>query len=382
VSLLCLCASLAAWGCDDSEGASDESTPAPVVVERVRAETFRRRARGIGSLETAESVDVSAEVPGLIDEVHVRGGQAVEAGDPLFTLNDERLGRELTAAEARVEAGEARVRETRRTYERYDRLIEEGVVTEEQLEAARAAYRTAQADTRRGRAQVRLVRERLDDTRIRAPLDGRLAQRLVDAGDYVKVGAVLVRLYTPRRLEAEFSVPGRYAGHIRRGQPVEVHVASLDDALIRAKVDYVAPRIDPATRSLTIESRIEDANTPAGRLQAGMFLSAAVIIETRADRPAVAERALVARRQGYALFILDANTNTVRLREVTTGLRRAGLVELAKGAGVGESVVVSGQMRLSDGDEVLVERAESAPSGAGADATGLEGEANRAGGSR
>jgi hypothetical protein len=67
---------------------------------------------------------------------------------------------------------------------------------------------------------------------------------------------------------------------------------------------------------------------------------------------------------------------------VTTGLRRAGLVELAKGAGVGESVVVSGQMRLSDGDEVLVERAESAPSGAGADATGLEGEANRAGGSR
>ena len=337
-------------GCDkaESEASSPGTAPGvPVDVVLVRAQALRETVRGVGTLRACETVEVKPEIPGVIAAVHFSEGSEVEAGQPLFSIDQAKLAYQLTAREAARQAAQARLDNAKREFDRLRKLIEQGRATWDENSEAEALYRAAKAQVERAQAEVQLAQERLDDARLVAPFAGVISERFVDVGDYVKAGDHLATLYRVSQMEIAFTLPERYMGRAKSGQPVSVRVAAYPDRPFAGPVYFVSPEVDQATRDFLVKARLDN---PEGLLKPGAFGTAVVTLEVHQDRPVVPEEALVATREGYVVFVV--NDDVVRRRAVRVGLREAGLAEVREGLAPGERVVRAGQMNLFDGAKV------------------------------
>ena len=207
----------------------------------------------------------------------------------------------------------------------------------------------AVAEVDRLEAEVEFAMARLDDTLIRAPFEGLISERLVDAGDYAQAGDHLATLYRVSQMEITFTLPERFMGRVRAGQTVMVAVSAYPDRRFAGQVYFVSPQVDESTRDFLVKVTLENRE---GSLKPGCFGTAVVTLDVREQRPVIPEEALVATRQGYIVFVVQGDA--ARRREVHIGLRQAGLVEIREGLALGESVVRAGHMNLSDGAGVRV----------------------------
>ncbi len=321
----------------------------PVSTVVLQGEDFRETATGVGSLASPRRVQIAPELNAILATVHVAEGAAVRQGERLYTLESDTLRSEREAVQAALEQARAEAENARVTFRRFEQLYETRTISRDEFDERATAFRTAQAEVERLQAELRRTRQRLEDTTLRAPMDGVIDAHQADPGDYVEAGETLTTLYQTDPLEIEFTVAETFMGRIRSGQAVEVRLPAQGDeaASHHGEVTFVAPNVAPETRQLQVKARVQNGE---GALKPGAFAHATVILDVREDRPAAPERALAAQREGYALFVVE--NGKARRRDVVIGLRRPGLVEIVEGAAVGEQVVVEGHMRLADGDLV------------------------------
>jgi len=332
---------------DETREEGPEETAVPVETTEVRSVTFRETVRGIGTVDAAEAVVIRPEVAGTVKESPAREGMETVEGDLLFRLEDDRLLRRLDEQMRALDAARARLENAQADHRRLESLWERRVIAKDRWDRVRTELEVARAEVERLRAAVEVVRERIEDTRIRAPFGGVLSERLVDPGDLVQPGQALVTLYRDRGKEAVFRAPGRYAGVVKPGQTAEIAVDAFPDRAFSGKVFFVSPELDPRTRRFQVKAAIKD---PENVLRPGMFARVRVVVSRRENRPAVPEEALVALREGYAVFVVEEGR--AHRRDVEIGLRRVGTVEVVEGLQPGETVVRKGHLRLKDGDPV------------------------------
>lgn len=332
---------------EENQAEGKKNTAVPVETSRVRSSTFRETVRGVGTVDAAEAVVIRPEIAGIVREAPAREGMEAAGRDLLFLLDDDQLLERLNEQERALDAARARLENARSNHRRLESLWERRVIAKDRWDRVRTELEVARAEVERLRAAVEGVRERIEDTRIRAPFPGVLSERLVDPGDLVQPGQALVTLYRDRGKEAVFRAPGRYAGVVKPGQTAEIGVDAFPDRTFSGRVFFVSPELDPRTRGFQVKAAIED---PEDLLKPGMFARVRVIVSRREDRPAVPEEALVALREGYAVFVVEEGR--ARRRSVQIGLRRVGTVEIVEGLEPGETVVRKGHLQLQDGDLV------------------------------
>ncbi len=322
----------------------------PVETVAVEAETLRDTVTGTGAIEAVRTVELRAEVTGVVESLRFEEGSPVTRGEVLARVDTEPVRRELAARRSATAAAEARMRLAERTLARVTTLYERGSASPDELDRATSSFQEAESTVARLRSEVEALRERIADAEVRAPADGRVAERLVDPGSFVEAGSPLVVLYTTDLLEITFSLPEAVAGRLETGQEVRARVASAGEAPVTGRVRFVSPAVSPATRTVLVKAPVQD---PPADLRPGAYAAVEVTVETRADRPVVPEEALVSTRTGYLVFVVD-DDGVARRRDVRIGLRVPGRVELAEGVAVGETVVRAGHMALSDGDPVEI----------------------------
>jgi membrane fusion protein (multidrug efflux system) len=334
----------------------------PVVLAEVRAMDFQETVEAIGSLRAAKEVRLSPQRSGLLEAVHFEEGEQVARGDLLFTLDTAKLQSEMESVRAELESARAAARDAKRTFNRFQELYGTGSVAEQERDRAETDWLTARAEVQRLQARVELLRERLADSEVRAPFDGRVSRRLVDPGDFVEPATDLAVLYAAHALELAFNVPETELGRIGRGQSVEVRVDAVPDRRFQGRVEYVSPGVDPSTRDMLVKAVVDDQ----GVLKPGVFGLARVVVDVRSGSPAIPDEALVPARGGYMVFVAEPADQGMRahLRNVTIGLRADGFVEVRQGLDIGRQVVRRGQLGLNDGD--MVEPQANATRGAGA----------------
>ena len=334
---------------DASEG--DQAGPPrqaiPVQLQSVEAATLTDTVRGVGTLRAFQTVELRPETSGRIQAIHFQNGAAVQEGQLLFELDDEKLRSQLAARQATLQAIEVRIANAQRTFDRQAQLAEGGVVSADQFDQAQAELDSALAERQRLEAELELTQTQLRDMRITAPFAGLISERLIDRGAYVNVGQHLATLYQSDPVEVGFSVPERHRGRIQPGQDVQISVAAYGDETFHGLVSFISPAVDEATRTLRVRAQIPN---PDQKLAPGTFATAFVVVDVHEDRPVVAAESLVATRTGYIVYVVE--DETAHRREVSTGLRRDGVVEITHGLEVGEQVVRTGHLRLSDGDAV------------------------------
>jgi membrane fusion protein (multidrug efflux system) len=338
----------------------------------------------IGSLEAAEDVLISSEVEGLVKDITFEEGTPVAEGKVLVHLDDEmallekdqaakrldRLKAALKSMEAQHRRAEALEKNARSNFDRKKSLLDQDATTEAVFMDAQAEYESALAavdqavasveESRRSileaQAGLKIAEERLEDYTIMAPFDGTLGERYVGPGDYVDKGRGLVRLVAVNPLKLDFTVPERYQGRLHLEQAVALAVEAYPGRKFKGEVIYIAPSLDPETRSVKVKARVEnDENL----LRPGFFCRVRLVLQINPNAVVIPEEAVIPR--GEVFFVYTVEEGKAVLREITLGQRMAGKVEILKGIEAGEQVITAGHQKASNGFPVRVRQFEQEP---------------------
>ncbi len=243
--------------------------------------TTSRPAGYVGVVLARQAVAVAAETDGRLASVAVRVGDVVRRGQELATLSMDELHDEMAVVQATVSAARSEQRRTEleldRTRDRRARReLHPELYAEEDLASARNAEQEAGASVESAKARVaeevghlRQLETRLQHAVLRAPIDGRVALRYLDAGALVRSGAPVVRLISTGQFMLRFAVPPEQAAAIRKGAAVAVRLDSLPMTLA-GRVSQVAPRLDTASQMVFVEAELQVPAALLERLQDGL----------------------------------------------------------------------------------------------------------------
>lgn len=309
-----------------------------VIVAPVTSGKFVDRVQALGTTAANESVTVTANVSDKIVEIHFEDGQEVEEGDLLAALQRDEQRAALAAAEAVLA-------ERRTAYQRARKLESQQYTATAQLEERLAALREAEAN-RDGAAA------RLADREIRAPFSGIVGLRDISVGTLVTPGSVITTLDDLDPIKLDFTVPAAYLSTIRPGLDIIASTTALPDLEFRGKIRSVSSQVDRVTRSLTARALIDN---PDHSLKPGLLMTVELLRNPR-NALIIPEEALVPVGTSNFVFVVDdgSGTPTASRREVETGSRRPGEVEVLSGLSEGERVVTHGTMQLRDGQPLNI----------------------------
>lgn len=307
---------------------------AKVALAAVRQGEAPRQAFAAGELEAANQVQVAAETAGRVTRIAFESGQAVKAGQLLVQLNDA----PEQADRLRLHA---QLRNAQTLFLRIQKLAAVNVATQEQLDNATAALDMA-------KGELQQVDARIAQKAIRAPFAGQVGIRRVHQGQYLQTGETIASLVDTERLHVNFALSEQASPGLRVGQIAQLTVDALPREHFSAQINAIDPLIGQS-RSVQVQATLAN---PGGQLQAGMYASVRLSAVQSPTVLVVPETAITYTAYGQTVFIASADPAgalSVRRVQVTTGERWQGLVEITSGLALDDQVVVSGQLKLSDG---------------------------------
>ena len=226
-----------AGGCARSEAQPQPQAAAPAAVPVTVAAAVRKPmpldASVVGTVEAYSTVSVRAQITGELTAVNFQQGDDVMAGQELFTLDRRPLEGALQQAQATLERDTAQAANAKAIMQRYDQLVERGIVAREQRDNARTSVAALEATLASDRAAVENAKVQLQYATIRAPISGRTGALMVNAGNLVRANdqAPLVTINQLTPIYVSFALPEpllpelrRYmarGAHARRGAAVE-----------------------------------------------------------------------------------------------------------------------------------------------------------------
>jgi RND family efflux transporter MFP subunit len=225
----------------------------------------------LGVLLANESVDLTPRSDGRVERMHVRLGDRVARGALVATLDTRAIRRELAIGEAQLEQSRAEVSkaeldlaEANERLERRQAPLREGIQTVSGEELSGAAFRSKQAVPQLGAARARVaerkarveqLRQQVADAELRAPFDGVVAARYVDAGAMVGARSPIVRIISSGELWVRFAAAEEQVVSLKPGRALRVQVSGVAQPM-SGVIEKVAPEIDAASRMVFAEARL------------------------------------------------------------------------------------------------------------------------------
>jgi len=329
----------------------------PVSVVRAVRAPIVEELRLTGTLRARRVSQLSTEVDGIVEELHVDGGDRVTTGKLIVKLNNDLAAIEKSSTTAAVAEARARFGDAKRRYGELLALSKKQHVPETNVESARTEIEIAEAALAQIRATDRRAQALLDRHTVRAPFDGVIREKLVEVGQWVETNSPLVELVETNFLRLETPVPQFYFSRVRQGTPVAIRFDSLPRQIFEATVTTTIPVSDINARTFPV--RI-DLHNDQGMLAPGMSARVILKIEDRSAEAAliVPADAVVRAPDGKTtVWTVESEDGVSKAqpREITTGRAYRNNIEVTSGnLAAGEQVVVRGNEILRPGQAVAV----------------------------
>ena len=332
--------------------------PVPVVIQPAIRRDMPVEVVSIGTVEPVATVEIVSQVTGVVLEAHFKQGDFVKRGQLLFSIDTRPYGTTLAAARAQLEKDQALAGQADEEAERQRKLHEQGLSTEQDLSKAQATAASMAAALQGDKAQIRSAALNVQFAQIRSPIDGRTGSLLVYPGNVVKANdpnpLVVVRSLEP--IDVRFSVPEEHLTEIRQRMnqgPLEVSVAPRGTASqeVTGNLYFVENTVDTATGTIGLKARFSNQHHA---LWPGQFVDVRLRLSLEKGATVVPEAAVQMGQQGSYAFVL-VKDNKVRRRAIAVDRIVGSSAVVSKGISVGDRVVVDGQVRLTDGTQVVVE---------------------------
>jgi len=332
-----------------------------------------------GTVNARDLIPVLPQATGLqIKQILVDEGDSVKSGQTLAILDSSVLQTQIAQAKAEVESNRAVVRqrqaslaqsratlaEANSNYERYRGLAEAGAISRQELETrsttattareaisvAQANIASAEADVRISIARLQQQQTQLNQTIVRAPVSGIIAEQTAQVGDVANNTQKIFSIIQNGALELQAKVPATNLAQVKINSAVVVTSDADSRLRLQGNVREIAPLVDPQSREATV--RIDLPTTAL--LRPGMFASGAIMI---ANVPGIAipAKAVLPQSDGSAIAFVLTDGDIVRSQKITVGeVIGSANVEIVNGLKIGDRVVVAGAGYLKDGDKVQV----------------------------
>ncbi|MEQ8764819.1 MAG: efflux RND transporter periplasmic adaptor subunit [Planctomycetota bacterium] len=306
------------------------SLPEPALTGTAEARTIPVWYEAVGTVRSRVAAQISPQVTGRILTITVEAGDRVSEGETIATLENDELRARLEQARSGVDSALAMQEQATLSYSRIQRLFESEAATQEQLEAADALKKQADAGVDAARQKLEEAKVAEGYSRIVSPLSGVVASREADPGDLAWPGRPLVVVHDPDDLRLEASVREGLIGKVRLGQEVEVWLTALQEN-VSGKIEEIAPSGDPVSRSFVVKADIPSLD----RVFPGMFGRMRLPI---GERSAILVPAKAVTAVGQLETLLVRQGDRWVRRFVTTGEVRGELREVLSGASSGEVI--------------------------------------------
>jgi multidrug efflux system membrane fusion protein len=373
--LAAIVALAAAGGCKNGDTPASQPPQGPPPAVKI-AQPLNRNVTEwdeyTGRIEAVESVDIRARVGGYLDKVNFKDGENVKKGDLLFVIDPRPFKAQLDYATAELERVRSRKELAVNDMARAERLFRVKAISKEEYDARQKGLREASAVVESASANVMTARLNLEFTQVRAPIDGRIGRELITPGNLVKSDDTLlttivstdpVYVYVDaderavlkyRRLRQQ---QGRHDAGIE-GTPVELALADENDFPHRGVLDYIAPREDTSTGTVTLRGVFPNNDE---LLSPGFFAR----LRVRAGEPYPAlllpDRAIGTDQAQRFVWVMNPN-HQVEYRKIELGAHIGQTRVIRKGLAAGEWVVIEGLQKLRPGIEVNPEQISLAES--------------------
>jgi RND family efflux transporter MFP subunit len=290
------------------------------------------------------------QVEGTITRIFVRSGDRATPGTPLMEIDPAKQTATVKSLEDGRAAKLAALEYAKQQFERLSRLAGEGVASRQDLDQARAALDSAQAELKALDAQVTEQQVQLHYHSVTAPRNGIVGDIPVRVGDRVTNSTRLATVDRPGSFEAYVSVPVERAPGLRLGMPVKI-VDAMGAVLAESRVTFVSPRVDDQTQTVLVKARIEGEER---RLRTEQLVRARIVWGTH-EGPVVPVLA-VARLSGqYFAFVAVEEKGGLVARQlpIKVGEIVGNDYVVLEGIKAGDKVIVSGTQVLVDGAPVV-----------------------------
>jgi RND family efflux transporter MFP subunit len=387
---LALLATLAACGKDDGSApaARAASAPAsgagaggpPVSVSTVVAQQrdFSVQLEATGTVTPLSLVEVKPQISATISKVHIREGQFVKAGQPLFTLDARTEETNVAKANAQLQKDMAALADAQRQHARSKELFAQNFVSQAAVDQNLTQVQAQQAVVAASRAALRAAQVELSYSRIIAPAAGRAGIVNVFPGTLVQPSSpALVTITQLDPIAVTFNLPQRNLGDAL--QSLRAGGGKVDAALpegrgtLSGKLAFVDNTVDAASGTVKVRAVFDNKDE---KLWPGAFVGVRLAIQTIPGAIVVPQAAIVQGARGRVVYVVEAgNKAAARTIEV---VHAAGPDAVVTGVKPGDRVVLDGRQNLRPGATVVERPADgpSAPRGArsaGAAASGTPG---------
>jgi len=355
---------LAACSGQDSEAKQGkaEVPGVPVIVAAVEKKNMPVRIQAFGNVEPYATVAVKARVDGQIIKVYFKEGQDVRKDEPLFELDPRTFEAQLHQAQANLLRDQAQLENASAQEQRYKDLLHKNFVSKEFYAQIRTTLEAAQATVRADQAAVENARVQLGYTSIRSPINGRTGRILIQEGNLVKANDTnpLVVINQIMPIYVNFSVPEQYLGEIRHylaqgTVSVDATLPNTSMPAVIGKLAFVDNTVDPATGTIRLKAVFDNKEKI---LWPGQFTNVALTLYTQPDAIVVPSQAVQTGPKGQYVFIVKADLTT-DTRAVVVARTEGAETVVAKGLKPGELVVTNGQLRLTPGVKVQLQKAQA-----------------------
>ena len=373
---------LAACGDNAAGKPRAQAPPVPVTIGDVVEKTIPVQLTAVGNAQAFTSVGIKSQINGQLVEVRFKEGQDVKKGDLLFVIDPRPFEAALRQTEAALNQRQAEVRQAQATVERdmaqlanarvqesrYRELVAKELIAREQydqlntnlaamqatVEADKAAVENARAALQAAQANVDNAKLQLGYTTIRAPIEGRTGNLLVQNGNILKANddnpIVVINQIHP--IYVSFAVPEQHLTEIKKyGSAGRLKVIARlprqQETLATGELTFVNNTVDQTTATIQLKATFANENNV---LWPGQFLDVSLVITSRTGI-VVPSQAIQPGQQGPYVFVVKPD-QTVESRLVTPGVRLGAETIIEKGLKPAERVVVDGQLRLVPGARI------------------------------
>jgi membrane fusion protein (multidrug efflux system) len=347
--------------------------PAEVAVVTVAQRRLDQVFEFSGSVEASKSVQVRAQVAGVVKARPFNEGQVVKAGQVLYEIDQTAFEADWRAARARLTEAESRAANAKQTLARFASLLSDSAVSRQDYDNAAAQAKQADASVEEARGVADRAKKNLDDTMVRAELSGRVGKALLELGarvrgtdDILTYIEVLDPIYVVFRPSAQQQLAWRRDPRSARmlvpggGLKFEAVLPDGAPAPSVGRLDFVDPVVDPATG--TQQFRAEFPNTDH-LLVPGQFVRIRMLGLVRDSAIVVPQRAVLQQLGRQTVYVVAAG-DTARVRDVVATGWTDNQWIIESGLAPGDRVVVDGTQKIGPGAKVHpVAAADSAAAG-------------------
>ena len=346
----------------------------------------------VGNLIGLQTVDVAPRTGGRLLSVSVQLGDPVRRGQQIAKLEDRELAEQVNQAEASMEVSKATIRQREAdlkvaelNFDRSKNLFERQLLAKQALDDAESRYMAAvaqldlaKAQQSQNEARLQELKFNLQNTVIASPVEGFIGKRNVDAGAMVNTNTAIASVVDISRLKLIVNVVEKDLRMVTAGDVGIVEVDAYPGETFKGRIARVAPVLDPATRTASIEIEIPNSDH---RLKPGMYARITLTIEERTNTLLAPKSAVIDFENKRGVWVPNDQKRAAFV-PVTLGIEGTDEIEILAGLKEGDRFVTNGAGAVRNNDQLVIAGEGAGPNGAPGGAGGRKFGEGKFGGQR